>query len=117
MSKYVTINPQDNYPEKPTLREATEAFAAYVNSIRTENGHPLNSPEADGDKWGYLSAKTIGKLMVASSVCYRAACHAESRSRTNLIAGFAGGAALSAVIFGITSLVRRRRNRRRNGGK
>ena len=117
MSKYVTINPQDNYPEKPTLREATEAVSAYVNSLRTENGYPLNSPEAEGDKWGYLSAKAIGKLMVACRVCYSAAQHAESKSRTNLIVGLVGGATITAGTFGIFSLARRRRNQRRNGGK
>ena len=101
----------------PTLSQVKAAEKDFVDSIRTENGHHIFSPEAEGDKWAHLDGRCIDKLLEANSICFRALQQAESKSRTNLIAGLAGGAALTTSILGITSLVRRRKNQRRNGSK
>lgn len=95
------------------------------------NNHTENAPAVDAfidalaeevriDPEGKLrrvSFESLEDLTDATQDYYERAMGAEVACRANLIAGFAGGAALTAIIFGITSLVRRRRNQRRNENK
>ena len=98
--------------ERPLYEAALNLF----KSARTENGHPITEIHPE-DKYVEFKGDDVRRLLDAVGDFNEYGYGAEYACRTNLIAGLAGGAALTAVIFGITSLVRRRRNPRRNGNK
>lgn len=112
MSIFTKLHPEYVDVPNPTLRDAKDAMCAFLGSVRTENGHRFNSPEAEGDKWVVLNDRSIEKLLVSNFVCYEAACNADASRRTALIGGLVGGAIISAGIIGICAGIRRLRNKR-----
>lgn len=112
MSKFTKLHPEYVDVPHPTLRDAKDAMGDFLGSVRTENGHRFNSPEAEGDKWVVLNDRSIEKLLVSNFVCYEVACKADASRRTAIITGLAGGAIISAGIIGICAGIRRLRNKR-----
>ena len=98
-----------NKPNNHT--EDAPAVDAFIDALAEE---VRNDPEG---KLRRVSFESLEELLDATQNYYERAVSAESKSRTNLIVGLVGGAAFIAGIFGITSLVRRRKNQRRNGNK
>lgn len=112
MSKFTNLHPEYVDVPNPTLRDAKDAMGAFLGSVRTENGHRFNSPEAERDKWVVLDDRSIEKLLVSNFVCYDVACNADASRRTALIGGIVGGFAFCAGIIGICTGIRRLRNRK-----
>lgn len=105
MTNFTKLHPEYVDVPNPTLRDAKDAMGAFLGSVRTENGHRFNSPEAEGDKWVVLNDRSIEKLLVSNFVCYEAACNAYASRRTALIRGLVGGAIISAGIYGLIHLI------------
>ena len=110
MTNFTKLHPEYVDVPNPTLRDAKDAMGAFLGSVRTENGHRFNSPEAEGDKWVVLNDRSIEKLLVSNFVCYEAACNADASRRTAIITGLAGGVIIGAGIIGLISHIRQRRN-------
>ena len=106
MSKNNKIN--NTGASDQVIRPEAPAVSAFVDALVEDN--------RDGNL-RRVSIESLEELTDATQNYYERAMGAEVVCRTNLIVGLAGGAALTTVIFGITSLVRRRRNQRRNGSK
>ena len=98
--------------ERPLYEAALNLF----KSARTENGHPITECHPE-DKYVEFQGEDLLRLLDAVGDFNEYGYGAEYACRANLIAGLVSGAAFTASIFGITSLVRRRRNQRRNGNK
>lgn len=94
------------------MRDAANAMGDFLGSVRTENGHRFNSPEAERDKWFVLDDRSIEKLLVSNFVCYDVACNADASRRTALIGGIVGGFAFCTGIIGLCAGIRRLRNKR-----
>lgn len=112
MSKFTKLHPEYVDVPHPTLRDAKDAMGDFLGSVRTENGHRFNSPEAEGDKRVVLNDRSIEKLLVSNFVCYEVACKADASRRTAFIGGIVGGFAICAGLFGLCAGIRRLRNKR-----
>ena len=110
MSTFSKLHPEYVDVPNPTLRDAKDAMGAFLGSVRTENGHRFNSPEAERDKWFVLDDRSIEKLLVSNFVCYEVACKADACRRTAIITGLVGGAIIGAGVIGLVSHIRQRRN-------
>ncbi len=97
-------------PQNKPINHSEDAPAvdAFIDALAEE---VRNDPEG---KLRRVSFESLEELLDATQDYYERAESAESKSRGNLIIGLVIGAAFTA---GITSLVRRRRNPRRNGNK
>lgn len=105
-----TISKMPHYKPNSHTEDAP-AVDAFIEALEEE---VRNDPEG---KLRRVSFESLEELLDATQNYYERAESAESKSRINFIAGLAGGAALTTSILGITSLVRRRKNQRRNGSK
>ena len=100
-------------PQNKPINHSEDAPAvdAFIDALAEE---VRNDPEG---KLRRVSFESLEELVDATQDYYERAESADSTSRTNLIVGLVGGAAITAGTFEILSLARRRRNQRRNGGK
>ncbi len=66
MTNFTKLHPEYVDVPNPTLRDAKDAMGDFLGSVRTENGHRFNSPEAEGDKRVVLNDRSIEKLLCCS---------------------------------------------------
>lgn len=112
--RITTLNPQYDDVAHPTLQHATASVIDFLSSLRTENGHRINTPEAKGDKTAVLNKRSLEKLLASHYVCYKAAINTEISRRNALVGGLAGGTIIGVSIYGLVSYIRRRRIERRS---